>query len=376
MGAWLTWLWGVAALGWGTGLFLVPRLRRKADLTYAGPLPSVSVVIPARNEAHNLPRLLRSLAEQPIRPLEILVVDDASTDDTAQVAARWGAEVIPSAPLPEGWRGKPWACYQAALRARGSCLLFLDADTWFESNGLERLLMWFMALHAQSGPSGEVATQRGAMAQGTNSTHAALSLGPFHYVPTLHEQASVFFNLCMVAGTVPDRLFGPMLLVNREDYFRAGGHAGVRDCVLEHFFLTDRLRTVGVLTWSQPGKGIVAFRMYPTGWKELIEGWSKGFATGVGAVSPWVLAILVSWMVGLALAPVGWLVSGGSALWMTLYVLCGVQVYGLARCVGSFHPLTAACYPVALVFFFVVVLRSFLRRGQAVRWKGRDLPGS
>ena len=71
--------------------------------------PSVSVIIPARNEAHNLPRLLASLTCQKQGPLEIIVVDDGSTDGTADVARVHGAKVVNPGSLPDGWRGKPWA---------------------------------------------------------------------------------------------------------------------------------------------------------------------------------------------------------------------------------------------------------------------------
>ncbi len=103
-------------------------------------MPSLSVIIPARNEAHNLPTLLGSLAAQSVRPCEILVVDDGSTDRTAEVARELGARVIASEPLPEGWRGKTWACHQGAQAATGELLCFVDADTWFEPGGLARIL--------------------------------------------------------------------------------------------------------------------------------------------------------------------------------------------------------------------------------------------
>ena len=90
------------------------------------------MIIPARNEAHNLPRLLESLASQSVQPREVIVVDDGSTDDTAEIARRHGAEVLVSKPLPEGWRGKPWACHQGAEAASGDLLCFVDADTCFE----------------------------------------------------------------------------------------------------------------------------------------------------------------------------------------------------------------------------------------------------
>ena len=115
-------------------------------------LSRLSIIIPARNEAHNLPRLLDSIFSQPIPPLEVLVVDDASTDATASVATAHGATVVSSLPLPDGWRGKPWACHQGALATKGELLLFLDADCWFEPGGLDRILSRYHSALSRSRP--------------------------------------------------------------------------------------------------------------------------------------------------------------------------------------------------------------------------------
>ena len=173
----------VALALWSAGFLLLGRLRPCARASAAGPLPSVSIIIPARNEEHNLPTLLRSLAAQPVKPREIIVVDDGSTDRTAELARQLGATVIPSKPLPDGWRGKTWACHQGAQAATGELLLFLDADTWFEPDGLARVLAIY--------PGG------------------AFSVGPYHAVRKPYEELSLFFNFNMTAGTVPRRLVRP-----------------------------------------------------------------------------------------------------------------------------------------------------------------------
>ena len=173
---------------------------------------TLTIIIPARNEEHNLPVLLRSLNAQETRPAEVIVVDDGSTDRTATIARELGARVIASQqPLPEGWRGKTWACHQGAQAARGERLLFLDADTWFEPGGLDKIL----AAHVSG----------------------AFSVGPYHVVHRPYEQLSLFFNINMTAGTVPGGLFGQMLLVDRDSYRTVGGHETVKGRILENFWL-------------------------------------------------------------------------------------------------------------------------------------------
>ncbi|MCX8092357.1 MAG: glycosyltransferase family 2 protein [Verrucomicrobiae bacterium] len=356
---------------WAAGFALLPRLRRCGRDTAFPPVQDVSVIIPARNEAHNLPKLLDSIAQQSVQPREVIVVNDASTDATAEVAARHGARVLNSKPLPPGWRGKTWACHQGAQAAKGRWLLFLDADTWFEPDGLARALAFANASpdRPSSGdqPGAHTAAATGPM------PHGAFSIGPYHVVRRPYEQLSLFFNLSMVVGTVPERLFGQMLLVDRDSYRRVGGHEAVKERTLENFHLAQLFRAAGIPTRSTSGRGILAFRMYPNGPGELIEGWTKGFASGAGQTPRGVLAVVVVWMIGLMLPPLGGLLSGQWLTWSAVYLLCAAQVGWFARMVGSFHWLTALVYPVALIFFFIVMARSALRSGKTVTWKGREI---
>jgi len=337
----------VALALWAAGFLLLPRLRRGAgDASPARPL-GLSVIIPARNEEHNLPALLRSLASQAAKPHEIIVVDDGSTDRTSELARQLGATVIASQPLPDGWRGKTWACHQGAQTATGELLLFLDADTWFEPDGLGRIL--------------------------SSYTSGAFSAGPFHAVGKPYENLSLFFNFNMTVGTVPNGLFGQMLLVDRESYRRVGGHEAVQGRILENFWLAQQFRRAGIPARSATGRGLFSFRMYPDGLRALIEGWTKGFASGAGQTPRGVLLLVVAWMIGLMLAPLGWLVTGDWVSWGVMYLLCAGQVGWFSRHVGAFRWYTALLYPVPLVFFFAVFTRSALRAGKSVSWKGREI---
>jgi 4,4'-diaponeurosporenoate glycosyltransferase len=106
--------------GWLAGWWL---FRRVPGLPRSGPeeaaAKTVSVVIPARDEAASLPGLLASLAAQTRPPDETIVVDDHSRDDTAAAAAAAGATVLAAPALPPGWTGKAWACWTGARRATG-----------------------------------------------------------------------------------------------------------------------------------------------------------------------------------------------------------------------------------------------------------------
>ena len=322
----------------------------------------LSIIIPARNEEQNLPTLLRSLAAQAIRPCEIIVVNDASTDRTAEVAQEHGARVVNSQPLPEGWRGKTWACHQGAQAANGELFLFLDADTWFEPDGLRRVLMEFQAAGG-----------------------GALSVAPHHAVRAFHEQFSAFFNLVMLAGTAaftlrgdrlaPLGLLGQFMLIERAAYERVGGHEAVKGRILENFWLAEQLRTAGVPLRCRGGQGVFAFRMYPQGWREVVDGWTKGFASGAGQTPLPILLLVVAWMFGLMTAPLGLALGSQPLWWVAAYGLCAAQVAWLLRRVGTFHWGTALLYPAPLVFYFAVFARSVsrARNKQTVAWKGRQI---
>jgi 4,4'-diaponeurosporenoate glycosyltransferase len=339
-------LFGTLAL-WSAGFLLLGRLRPCARAGAIRPPLSVSVIIPARNEEHNLPRLLRSLATQAVKPREILVVDDGSTDRTPEVARQLGATVIASKPLPDGWRGKTWACHQGAQAATGELLLFMDADTWFEADGFARIL---------SGYSG-----------------GAFSVGPYHAVRKPYEQLSLFFNFNMAAGTAPRGLFGQMLLVDCGSYRRVGGHQAVQNRILENFWLAGQFAAADISVRSVMGRGVLSFRMYPHGLRDLIEGWTKGFASGAGRTPRGTMCLIVMWMIGLMLPPLGGLLTGDWLRWGAVYLLCAAQVGWFGRQVGAFRWFTALLYPVPLLFFFVVFFRSVLRSGRTVTWKGREI---
>jgi 4,4'-diaponeurosporenoate glycosyltransferase len=331
----------------------------------------VSVVIPARNEARNLPRLLDSLAALRPGPHEVIVVDDGSTDGTAAVAESHGATVVTAPPLPAGWVGKPWACHHGAAAATGTHLLFLDADTWLSPDGLTRLAGEYEA--------------------------GLLSVGPYHETREPYEQLSAPFMLSAAMGTgvftplasrrTAAAAFGPCLLTHVAAYRTAGGHAAVSNHVIEDVALARRYRAAGLPVRCLAGGDAVRFRMYPDGFRQLVEGWSKNIAAGVGEVGAgaplatlgavaWVTAcvsVAASLVVGLA----GW-VGGGDApvAAAVAYAVVGAQWWWMLRRLGSFQWWAMAGFVVPLTAFLVVFARSaaltFVRR--RVSWRGRAIP--
>jgi len=349
-------------LGWALGLRL-PLLPPAPPATATA--TAFTVLIPARNEADTLPNLLAALGRQRLQPLEVIVVDDHSSDGTAAIALQAAAtlpiRVIQPPPLPDGWCGKTWALHHGVLASRGELLVFLDADTEPEPEFLERLL----AQHEQQG--------------------GLVSVQPYHRTERPYEQLSVLFNLvgllAVPLGPHCGVAFGPALVTSRADYELAGGHAAVAGKVVEDWFLAHCYERAGLPVSAFIGYGQLAYRMYPGGLRDMVIGFNKNFATAAGEVRwPWMLAVLL-WLSGLFWAAwclpaalLGWPLMGSAALGPNalIYGAFALQLLVITRRVGRFRWINLV-FPLPVLFFLVVFVMAILNleRGQ-VRWKGRN----
>ncbi len=343
------------AVGWTLGWLLLWRPRDLASL--AGSIDShdrapVAVVIPARDEARSLPNLLTPLVAQQRPGDQILVVDDHSADGTADVARSLGADVTTPPPPPDGWLGKPNACWHGASQSTQPVLVFLDADVRPGATLLD-----------------DVAAAVAA------SPDAIVSMQPWHDMETLSEQPSLLCNVTALMGcgafTLAPRLtssnvaFGPVIGVERAAYEASGGHGApsVRSMHTEDIGLA---RAVGRSRLAVGSSSTTTFRMYPGGVLDLTRGWTRSLATG---------ARFTRWWVGLAVACWMCSVAGGWLAAPIVYPLTALQLWVLGRRAGTTRPIAAVLFPVLVVVFVVIFVRSallvVLRRD--VTWKGRQV---
>jgi 4,4'-diaponeurosporenoate glycosyltransferase len=349
------------ALGLPAGFMLI---RRVPQCPPAEPCNEVnfSIIIPARNEENNLPLLLKSIAASATRPVEVLVVDDGSTDRTAAIAQELGASVVTSRPGPEGWTGKCWACFQGAQQAAGDVFLFLDADTYFEPEGLDRIIAYWLR-------------QR--------DRRAVISLLPYHAMSAPYEQLSLFFNMLMAAGAggfgafSKPRLFGQSLLISSETYFAAGGHAAVGGIVLENLRFAGILRSAGARLLCLGGRGTLHMRMFPEGFQQMSESWAKAFIQGAADSGVVILASSIVWISALwstALLLVVPRVPGHLVMDLVFALFC-IQIAYFARQLGNYNLLGCLLYPVPLAYYCATFGRSAFRRalGRKTLWRGREV---
>ncbi|MFN7015726.1 MAG: glycosyltransferase [Fimbriimonadales bacterium] len=335
----------------------VPSSQRSAGL------PRLSILIPARNEMGNLPRLLESLAPQLGDGVECWVCDDGSDDGTTEWlechAERLGVQWFRSAPRPAEWVGKNWACYQLAVRAQGEWLLFLDADV-YGKHGFINAIRAYLA-----GTDAQLVSAIPTFAPTSLSVALLKLMVPF----------SVFTLLPLfLAETHPNPAFafanGQFLALRKHDYARWLPHFFVRDAVLEDVALAALVKRHGGIVRILDARAWLTVSMYPT-LREAIDGFAKN-AVAICRTLP--MAVFVSAMLLLVYwYPLGaWLLASSQRGLATMAILAAVAIFGLsARVVGL--PFRLGWLYVGSVFLGVGTLaRSMLwyRRG-TVRWKGR-----
>lgn len=356
--------------------FVVLRLLLGAWLLWRIPKPpggprrpTCSVIVPARNEAHALPASLSAVALQLEAGDELIVVDDHSRDGSAAVAVAAGAVVLSASLLPARWTGKAWACATGAAAAKGEVLCFVDADTTLAPGALDGLV------RTQADGGGLVSSQ------------------PYHHVVRPYEQLSALFNTIALMGTdahTPlgnrrraNGAYGPTVVVDAVDYRLLGGHGAVAGEVLDDVKLAQVWRGAGRAVRLYGGRSVSRFRMYPGGVGHLVEGWTKNFVAGARAANPLTTLLIAAWL-SLPIQALWWVArlalpgghAGGAALAGAVYAAVALELAWMWRRVGRFGVVTALLFPVPLVFFLGVFLRSFVLTvcRRPMRWKGRLVP--
>ena len=338
------------------------RLAQRTDPSSSG--FSLSVIIPARNEEQTLPMLLADLQRQTVAAAEIICVDDASDDATAQIARAYGARLISLHDKPAGWIGKSWACQNGADAATGDVLLFLDADVRLGQNALSRLIQTY-----------EVAG-------------CTISVQPFHRTKKAYEQFSLIFNLVQLAANgmaLPKPLnvglYGPVILITRADYLKAGGHEQAKSVVTEDIALGALMRKASVPFQLFIGDPELSFRMYGNGFRSLLQGWVKNQATGA-AKTPFPLFLMVFfWITSMASVPLQLAKhsSSGLTFWLVLYILLYLiwvlRLHTLTRKVGYFQRWAVILFPIPVLVYLGVFVVSMVKKifRLKVIWKGRAI---
>lgn len=327
--------------------------------------PLVSVIIPARNEAANIANLLADLKNQTYPSLEVIVIDDESTDETLKIANECGVKTIVIEKKPENWSGKNYACHLGSEAAKGSLFLFLDADIRLSKTAIEKLLETWQK-------------HRGV-----------ISVQPYHLKKKFYESFSLYFNLIQIAANgltnlLPHQsisLFGPVILIEKADYEKIGGHAAVKDSVAEDLALGGNLQKHQIHFCLYLGKKDITFRMYGAGIRQLSQGWIKNFASGARQTKLLTMLLIVLWVacnLSLPFDIVRTLIAG-NMLYLSIY--CGlfvsllIELAVFASRIGNHAWLAILAYPLWIAGFLFIFVVSLYRRifRRPITWKDRKI---
>lgn len=332
-----------------------------------------SVLIPARNEAARIgPCLSAVLASRGI-DFEVLVLDDESTDGTAGVARRAAAgdervQVLTGSPPPPGWLGKSHACAQLAEAARGTVLVFLDADVWLAPDGLAKTVTL-----VQRTPLDLVSPYPHQVTDGvaTRLMQPLLQWSWLTFLPLVVAERSSHSSLIAANGQ--------LLACDAASYREVGGHGAVRDAVLEDVELAHAFKRAGYRAGVVDGTEVAVCQMYTTA-AELVDGYTKSlwaaFGSPAGAVA---VTVMLCWLYVLPpVAALRMLRAGRrrDAVVPALGYAAGVAGRVLtARRTGA-PPSDAFGHPLSIVALGALTGLSWWRRVRnQLSWRGRALPG-
>jgi glycosyltransferase involved in cell wall biosynthesis len=355
--------------------------------------PVVSIIVPARNEEANLAACLESLIAQTGIPYEIIVVDDASTDRTPEIAQSFAnrernhheregtasavpstapfddrgfspaVRVIPGGSLPENWTGKNNAMSAGAKIAKANWLLFTDADTVHAPGSLAR-----------------------AVAEAAEHSAALLSYSPAQEVHGFWERAVMPVIFAELATTYPPQAVndpaspiaaanGQYVMISREAYDAVGGHTTISSDLLEDVALARLVKRSGRKIFFRYAPDAVRTRMYRT-FAQLREGWTKNLA--LLFPRPRTLAFLrmaeFLLIVGNLSAAIWAKFSGRPNLAlqtaMLTIILSGWFAMRIRKAHFSPGSSVAAIYGLPL-FSYLLTRSARVHRSDSVSWKGR-----
>jgi chlorobactene glucosyltransferase len=345
--------------------------------------PLVSVLVPARNEALNIEACLRSLLLQDYPRYELIVLDDHSTDRTAEIIQKLIAEVrnprmsarfLRGQPLPDGWVGKNWACHQLSEAASGEFLFFTDADT----------------IHAPG-------TVTAAVDYACRNNASLVSAWPQMITDTLGEKLIVPMILMMGLAFCPmwlQRFWqrrpqhiqqaytkqiaaanGQFMFFTRQAYDHIGGHAAVRSKLVEDVSLGREVSarmSEGLRLFNCDSLKFSTVRMY----RSFAETW-EGFTKNMRAVFDDQAALF--WIYGLVqtacfLLPFLFIFLAPPLVWKL--VVIQISIIYLIRFLLAWRFRTsllgALLHPIGTVLMMLIGLNSWRRTiGAGVVWKGR-----
>jgi chlorobactene glucosyltransferase len=355
---------------------MMKKPSKKANLPSS--LPLVSVLIPARNEEENIGNCVRSILKQDYPNIEVLVLDDNSSDKTSDVVLQLRQEdrrlqLLRGQPLPQDWAGKCYACHQLSQTARGEWLLFVDADTTHESHMVRATLD--IAIKEK------ISMLSGFPRQDVSGLTQKIVIPVLFYFAIMS-----WFPLWWLHRTRkrrPTLAIGQFLLFKRGDYLRVGGHVAVKSRIMEDVWFGIEMSRKGFRSLSIDLSKTVTTNMYHN-IGAMTEGCMKWFYS-VAALSPLALVGFVLTAYIFFLAPFYWVLVGplGSVFVddqlniLSIVIIAQIIFVLLMRIICDLYfkcsPISFLFHPLGVAFLSLAAVFGASRRavGAGVAWKDR-----
>ena len=362
----MLWVWNIL-------IYREPGAGSCGDTGTCLPPEGVSVLIPARNEEGVIAASIESLLASRGIEIEIIVLDDCSTDRTAEIVRNIAmrdarVRLRSSPPLPGGWNGKQHACYALAQAARSNVLCFLDADVR-------------LAPEALAAMSGFLSRTGSDLVSGFPRQETATPL-EWLLLPLIHFVLLSYLPLAgMRALTAPGFAVGcgQFLMVRRDAYRKAGGHAEIRTTMHDGLLLPQLFRRHGLRTDIADLTHLATCRMYHNAsqvWRGLSKNATEGMATPArilpftflllfGQVIPLVLAI------SLAVSPSSYSPHERSLIYVSVAASFVPRILSVWKYRQSL--LSALLHPLGVTLLLILEWHALIRKlaGQPVTWKER-----
>ena len=377
---------------------VVPALLFIANLKlYRAPDPGpisrtrVAVLIPARNEEQNIAACMEHVLRSLDADLEVLILDDASTDRTAAIVREIGTtdprvRLLSSASLPAGWNGKQHACWQLAQASAAPFLLFLDADVRLHPAAITRCLT-------------EAQRTKVALLSGF-PRQITVGFLEWMLLPLIHFVLLGFLPVARMRSTTDPALAagcGQFLLAEREAYFAAGGHAAIRSTMHDGLLLPRAFRRAGFPTDLVDLTHLAEVRMYDSAakvWQGLAKNATEGIASP-GRIVPITILLLLGQLVPafiamlIALAMLAQVLNGRvfgmgihvtrpmvttASLGIVLLAFCASYIPRLLAVKRFRQPLKSALlHPLGILLLLVIQWYALTRQilGKPVGWRQR-----
>lgn len=342
--------------------------------------PRISVIIPARNEEHNIQRCVEAVLAQDYPNFEVLVLDDRSSDSTPAILAELSKDesrlvVLFGKELPEGWAGKPHALHQAAASATGEWLCFVDADTFLHPNALSA------AWHA--------AVKTGADLYSMMTLQIMETFWEKVIQPVVFTAITTGFSARKINNPKNRSALanGQFILIRHSVYNAVGGHEKIKNQIVEDKALAEQVKWNGYRLLLTDGYALAQTRMYDS-LSAIWEGWTKNIYLGLkdsrsslllGVFGAFITTMLTSLMPLWPLFGLVWLFFGGG--WEAFLILAeaalvwGIIFYLRARVarsmkISGWYGFTASLG--AAIFTGMMIDSTWkVLSGKGVTWKGR-----